>query len=108
MRSHIMRHFVHQADVDHAEGVLEQLHHFGHLRGADRHHGLERLRVEQRAHLGARRRDAADHFGNIRGLKLRIARIDALRREAQEEILARLSDPARSSIGSTSSSVVPG
>ena len=85
-----MRDFVHQADVDHAERVLEQLHHFRHARRADRHHGFERLAIEQRADFGARRRDAADHFRNVLGLKLRIARIDALRREAQEEVLAHL------------------
>ena len=60
-----MRDLIHQADVDHAESVLEQLHHLGNLRGADRHHSLERLRIEQRAHLRARRRRSADYLRNV-------------------------------------------
>ena len=84
------RDFVHQADVDHAERVFEQLHHLRHARGAHRDHGFERLLVEQRADFGAGRRDAAHHFGNILGLILGVAGIHALRRKAQEEILADL------------------
>ncbi len=36
---HARRHdgeFVDEADVDHAEGIFEQLDHFGHARGTDR------------------------------------------------------------------------
>ena len=45
---------------------------------------------------------AAHHLGDVDGLVLRIARIDALRREAQEEILAHLRGPILASMGSTS------
>ena len=84
------RHFVDQADIDHAEGVFEQLHHLGHAGGADRHHLFKSLRIEQRAQLGACGRNAAHHFRDVRGLVLRVAGIDALRRKTQEEVLAHL------------------
>src|SRR5262249_21915545 len=35
-------HLVNQSDVDHAEGIFEQLYHFRHGRGTDRHDRLER------------------------------------------------------------------
>ena len=82
------RHFVHQADVDHAERVFEQLHHFGHAGGTDRNHVFERLRIEQRAQPRAGGRDSADHLGDVDGLKFRIAGVDALGRKTQEELLA--------------------
>ena len=81
---------VHQADVDHPVSVLEQLHHLGDAGGADRHHSVQRLGIERRACFGAGGRDAADDLGDVLGLVLRIARIDALGREAEEEILAAL------------------
>ena len=40
--------------------------------------------------LGAVRREAADHLRHVVGLERRVARIDALGRERQEEVLARL------------------
>src|SRR5262249_49373029 len=79
---------VHQADIDHAKGVLEQFHHLGHTGRADGHYFLQRLRVEQPAHLRACGSDAADYFGDIERLVIGIAWVDALRREAEKEILA--------------------
>ena len=81
---------VHQADIDHAEGVFEQLHHLGNLRGTDRHHMFERLRVEQTPQFRAGRRSAAHYFRDVLRLEIRVARIDALRRKAQEKIFADL------------------
>ena len=42
------RDLVHETDVDRAERVLEQLHHLGDARRADRHDRRRRPRVEQR------------------------------------------------------------
>ena len=44
--------------------------------------------IKQRTNLSTCRRYAADYFGNVRGLKLWIAWIHALRRETEEKILA--------------------
>ena len=84
------RDLIGQADIDHAERILEQLDHLGHLRRADRNHFLQRLRVEYVAHFRTSGRRAANHFRNVRGVVLCIARIDSFRREAQKEILAHL------------------
>ena len=84
------RNLVHQSDVDHAERVFQQFDHLGHLRGTHRHHVLERLLVEDSPDLRAGRGAAADYFGDVRGLKLRIAGIHPLRREAQKEIGSHL------------------
>ncbi len=40
MRSHINSEFVYQTDVDHAEGILQQLDHLGYARGTHRHNSL--------------------------------------------------------------------
>ena len=68
----------------------------------------EGLRVEQPAHLRAGRRDAAHHFGNVGGLVLRIARVHALRRKAQEEIACPLRGRTSQASAAPASSVVPG
>ena len=54
-----------EADVDHAECILEQLDHLGHLRRADRNHFLQRLRVEHAAHFRTSGCGAANHFRNV-------------------------------------------
>ena len=84
------RDFVDQADVHHPERVLEQLDHLGRLRRADRHDGFDRRAVEQRRQLGGLAADAADHFRHVVRVERRVARIDALRREGEEEIDAGL------------------
>ena len=61
-----------------------------------------------RGHLGAGGRHAADHLGDVHGVEVRVARIDALGREGQEEILAHLQAARPSRIGRMTSSVVPG
>jgi hypothetical protein len=107
MRSHISAISFDQSDVDHAEGVLEQLDHLRHLGGTDRHHGAERLRIEQLAHFGAGGGGAAYYLGDVGRLVLGIAGIDAFGRKAQEEILPR-AQAGFSNMGSSNSSVVPG
>src|SRR5690606_4985937 len=44
-------HFIHEAYVDHPEGVLEQFHHFGNASRADRYYRIQGLAIEQFAHL---------------------------------------------------------
>ena len=54
-------------------------------------HGHDRVdarRVERRRDLGARRRDAADDLRRVLRVPLRIARIDALGAEREEDVLA--------------------
>src|SRR5438270_2513521 len=77
---------IHQSDIDHAEGVLEQLHHLRQASGTHRNNSFQRLVIEQGADLSTGGRDSSDNLGDVRGLKFRVAWIDALGREAQEEI----------------------
>src|SRR5262252_1999165 len=84
------RDFVHQADVDHAECVLQELNHLGYLCRTHWYNGLEALRIEQPAHFGACRRDAADYLWDIRGLVLGISWIHAFRGEAKEKVAPHL------------------
>ena len=84
------REFVHEADVHRAERVLEQLDHFGDARRAHRHDLVHHLAVESHRRAGAVFIDAADHLRNVLGLELRVARVDALGREREIEIDARL------------------
>ena len=84
------RQLVDEADVDGAERVLEQLDHLGDARRADRHDGLDRRAVERAGELDAVRRQAADDLRHVVGLERRVARIDALGREREEEVLAGL------------------
>src|SRR6185503_20031615 len=62
------RDLIGEADVDHAEGVLEKLHQLGDLGRTDGNHAFESLRVKVRSHFGAFRRRPSDHFGNISSL----------------------------------------
>ncbi len=68
---------------------------------------VDRRPVEQRGRLGACGPDTAHDFGNVAGVEVLVARIDALGREGEEEVDVRL-EPRLSSIGCTTSSVVPG
>ena len=88
------RQLVDQADVHRAERVLEQLHHLGDAGRADRHDGLDRGAVERGRELRAVRGEAADHLRDVVGLERRVARIDALGREREEEVDAGL-EPGR-------------
>jgi len=86
-------HFVHEADIDHSEGVFEKLHHLGDGGAADGDNVVEGLRIEQGTHFGAGGGDATYDFGDVAGLVMRIAGVDALGREAQEEIFTGLEAP---------------
>ena len=68
----------------------------------------ERLRIEQRAHFGAGRRDAADHFGNVVASGISDCPDRRARARSTGRNLRPPSGPTFSSIGRTSSSVVPG
>ncbi len=104
-----LREFVHERDVHRTEDVLEELGQLRRLRRRDRDHGLERALVEGDGALGAGRGDPADDLGRRLRRPVRAARVDALGREGEEEVLARPASPDfRSRTGSTSSRVVPG
>src|SRR5207253_3749407 len=51
-----LREFVDQSDVDHAEGVLVNLHQLGCVGALDRNYGVEDLRVKLRAETSAQDR----------------------------------------------------
>ena len=55
----------------------------------DRHHGVDEALVERDRVLGALGRHAADDLGGVLRLVDRVARIDTLRREGEEESLLR-------------------
>ena len=84
------RQLVDQADVHRAERVLEQLDHLGDAGRADRNDGLDRRAVELAGELRAGRREAADDLRHVVRLERRVARIDALGREGEEEVDAGL------------------
>ena len=85
------RDLVHEADVHGAERVLEQLHHLGDARRADRHDRLDRrCRRARAASSRALRRHAADDLRHVARVERRVARVDALGRERQEEVDAGL------------------
>ena len=81
-------HLVDEADVDRPERVLQELHHLGRLRTGDRHERLDGDTVERRRRLDAGRRDAAHHLGRVARRKVVAARVDPLRAERQEKVLA--------------------
>ena len=80
------RDLVDEPDVDRAERVFEQLHHFGDARVADLDHLVDDLPVERRGQVGARLVDSADDFRNILRRVGLVARIDALGRKREIEI----------------------
>ena len=83
-------HFVDQADVHAAEGVLQQLHQLGGLDRRHLHDLLDRRLVERGHDAGAVGGDAAHDLRRVAGVPGRVARIDALGAEGEEEILAHL------------------
>ena len=84
------RELVGEADVDGAERVLEQLDELGGAGAGDLDDLLHDQPVERRRGVARRLVDAADDLGDVAGVELRVARIDALGREAQEEVDAGL------------------
>ena len=82
------RHLVHEPDVHGAERVLQQLDQFRRLGARDRDDGVDARGVERRRHFGARRGHATDNLGRVLRVPRRVARIDALRAERQERVLA--------------------
>ena len=80
---------VDQGDVDAAEDVFEQLGHFGHLGGGDRHEVIERLAVDLDDLGGAGRREAAHDLGRRLGRVVGAPGIDPLGREGEVEVGAR-------------------
>ena len=99
---------VDQADVDHAERVLEQLDHLGHLGRADRHHSFERLRGKTALRLQCRRASIRRQPSEYSPSGIWDCPGRPARAKSRGRSRARLSNPPVSSIGSTSSSVVPG
>ena len=81
------RDLVDEADVHAAEGVLEQLHHLRGLGGGDGDDVVDGACVEGARHPGAGRGHAADDLGGVARVVLRVAGIDALGREGEEERL---------------------
>jgi hypothetical protein len=77
-----------QSDVDHPEGVLEQLLHLGRLRARDGHDAIEHrlvgLRREPRAEVGL----AAHHLRDLAQAEVAIGGVDPLRREGEAEVAA--------------------
>ena len=82
--------FVHQGDVDAAEGVLEELGGLGDAAGGDGHEGLDRDGIEGDGLGQAGGGEAADDLGDGGDHALGIARVFALGGEGQVEIRARL------------------
>ena len=77
---------VDQGDVDVAVGVLQQLRHLGGLRRRDRHHPVDEGRVEGLHEAGGVGVDPADDLRHVRKREARVARVDALGREAEREV----------------------
>src|SRR5215213_4090481 len=80
-------HLVRHADVDGAEGVLQEFGGLGDAGGADRVDVVDDLRVEVRGRVGRGVGRAADHLGDVVRLELRVAGVYALGREGEQEIL---------------------
>ena len=66
------------------------LHHLGGVGRRDRHQRVDDLAVHRLDRLEAARRRAADDLGRVLGVEFLVARIDALGREAEEEVFADL------------------
>jgi hypothetical protein len=88
-------HLVDEADVDRAEGVLQQLDHLGGVGARHGDHVVDDLRVEGLAHGEAPRRGAAEDLGRVAGAVVLVARIDPLGAEADEDVLAQGEAPGQ-------------
>lgn len=82
--------FVHERDVHAAVDVLQELRELRHPRGGHGHHPGDRLLVERRRMLQARRRDPAHHLGDVAGVEGLVARVFPLGGEGQVKIPADL------------------
>ena len=71
------RDLVHEADVDRAERVLEQLDHLGDFGRAHRHDSLDRRGVQRAGQFRRLRVHAADDFGHVARIECVVARVDA-------------------------------
>ena len=80
---------VDERDVDRAKDVLEQLGGLGGSAARHRHHFANHPRIDRGGTLQAGGREPADHLGDLGELALGVARILALRREGEREVLAR-------------------
>jgi hypothetical protein len=79
-------HFVCHPDVDGAEGVLQELGGLGDARRTHREDIFNDPRVEVRGSLGRGVRRASDDLRDVVRLELRVAGVNALGREGQQEI----------------------
>ena len=85
-----LRELVDERDVDRAEDVLEQLRQLGRLGRRDGVHGVDRAAVDVGRGLGARGREPADDLRRRLRRPVGAARVDALGRHREVEVLAGL------------------
>ena len=85
--SHISAQLVGERDVHGPEGVLVQLGRLGHHRARDGHHRLDDRLVEQLRAPQALVRDAAHELRGGVHVPVAVARVHALGRVAEEEVL---------------------
>jgi hypothetical protein len=88
------RELIRERDVDVAEDVLVKLGQLGDLWTRDLADTRDDLAVQHRGQARAGGSNAAHDLGDVFDLEGRVRRVDALRREGQEEILAHLRAPA--------------
>ena len=79
-------HFVDQADINHAEGVFEQLRHLGNFGGGDGDNGLQRAAVPGSRNFRTGIGNTADHLGGVNGRPVFPTRIHSFGRKCQEEV----------------------
>ena len=78
---------VDERDVDRPEDVLEQLAGLGHTGRRHRDHLVHARGIQRHGRLGGRRVDAADDLRDGLGVEVRVARILALGREGEQEVV---------------------
>ncbi|MNN48573.1 hypothetical protein D3C81_1630600 [compost metagenome] len=81
-------HFVDQADVDGAVDVFQQLGHFRGFGRADLYHLVNGLLIQSNTNFEAGRGMAADDFRDSACFEVGVARVFALWRVDQENVLA--------------------
>src|SRR5262249_30459029 len=81
------RHLVRHADVDRPKRVFEQLRRLRNSRRTDGINVVNDLRIKMRGDDGRVRRYASDNLRNVVREKLRIARVNTLRRKREHEII---------------------